>query len=50
MAERCDPPCGNRDDEPTGYMQWHDWAASMNYRGHTQSRCPKCGYYTIWSK
>lgn len=47
---RCDPPCGNRDDEPTGYGAWFGWAASLNARGYKQSRCPKCGLYTIWSK
>jgi hypothetical protein len=49
-VKRCDPPCGNRDDEPTGYLQWHGWASRMAAQGYTQSRCPKCGLYTIWSK
>lgn len=34
---------------PPGYVQWHEWAASMNYRRFKQSRCPGCGLYNIWT-
>lgn len=35
---------------PEGYIAWHDWAASMNYKGHRQSRCPGCNLYVIWGR
>lgn len=48
-SNACVPYCG-RSAEPDGYLQWHDWARRMANRGYTQSRCPKCGLYTIWSQ
>jgi hypothetical protein len=35
--------------QPEGYIQWHDWAASMNYKKYSQRRCPGCNLYLIWS-
>lgn len=35
---------------PDGYTQWHDWAASMAYKGYKQRRCEGCGLYAIWWK
>lgn len=35
---------------PDGYTQWHDWAASMAYKGYRQRRCEGCGLYAIWRK
>lgn len=46
------PDCPNADQHtpcPTGYTQWHEWAAQMSYRRSWQSRCPGCGEYAIWS-
>lgn len=34
--------------QPRGYINWHDWAASMNYKGSRQRKCPGCGLYNIW--
>jgi hypothetical protein len=33
---------------PSGYMRWHDWASRMAYK-HSQSKCPGCGLYVIWT-
>lgn len=35
--------------QPGGYVEWFEWAASMNYKGHRQSRCPGCNRYYVWS-
>ena len=32
---------------PSGYLQWHAWAARM-LRTHKQVRCPHCGLWAIW--
>jgi hypothetical protein len=32
---------------PTGYLEWHAWAARMSM-GHIQSKCHKCKTYSIW--
>lgn len=48
MAE---PTCPNRADhaeEPSGYLQWHEWAKRMS-KTHKQSRCPGCGLWKIWT-
>ncbi len=39
--ERLHTPC------PSGYSQWHAWAARQG-RTHAQKRCPTCGLYAIW--
>jgi hypothetical protein len=33
---------------PTGYVDWHEWAASMHYQRRTQHKCPGCGLLKIW--
>lgn len=46
------PDCPNHDQHtpaPRGYVAWFEWAAHMNYLGHTQRRCPGCGLLNIWS-
>ena len=35
------------DDEPKGYLAWHEWAEQMS-KTHRQERCPECGYWHIW--
>lgn len=32
-----------------GYMNWHAWASARHARGSTQSRCPGCGLFNVWS-
>lgn len=32
---------------PTGYIQWHAWAAKMS-KTHKQERCKGCGLLAIW--
>lgn len=32
---------------PTGYVEWHQWAARMS-RAREQVRCAGCGLYQIW--
>lgn len=32
---------------PTGYLQWCEWARSMQST-HRQVRCPGCGLYMVW--
>lgn len=47
-----DPDCPRSDLHtpcPTGYTNWHAWASTRHARGSTQSRCPGCGKYAIWS-
>jgi hypothetical protein len=47
-----DPDCPNSDlhtPQPSGYVDWFEWAARMTYKGNTQSRCPGCGLLSIWS-
>lgn len=36
-------------DEPSGYLDWHEWAAKKR-RTHKQTRCPGCGLYVIWKR
>ena len=40
-------PDHRRDDEPKGYLAWHEWAEQMS-KTHRQERCPECGYWHIW--
>lgn len=42
-------PCGKRRpvDEPTGYLDWHNWVARKG-KTHRQSKCPTCGLFHIW--
>lgn len=47
-----DPTCPRSDLHtpcPPGYIEWFDWAAARAYRGSTQSRCPGCDRYNVWS-
>ena len=47
-----DPSCPRSElhtPQPRGYVEWFEWAGRMNYRGHSQSRCPGCNRYRIWS-
>lgn len=37
----------HREDEPSGYLEWHEWARKMG-ETHIQHRCPECGLYKIW--
>lgn len=32
---------------PSGYLQWHAWAAEMS-KTHRQQRCPGCRLYKVW--
>lgn len=45
-------PCPNAAEhtanQPSGYLQWHYWAARMYRTGHRQRKCPGCGLYEIW--
>lgn len=34
---------------PTGYVDWHEWAARMHYQRHSQCRCDGCGLLVIWA-
>jgi hypothetical protein len=34
---------------PSGYLDWHSWASRAAAQYRTQSRCPGCGLYVIWS-
>lgn len=46
------PDCPGSDlhsPEPRDYVGWFEWAARMAYKGNTQSRCPGCDRYSIWS-
>ena len=36
-------------DAPSGYLQWHAWA-ERKAKTHTQSKCPGCGLYLIWTR
>lgn len=45
------PPCPNATGHtpaPASYVAWHLWAEEMG-RTHTQSRCPDCDRYKIWT-
>lgn len=45
-----DPECPNAElhtPQPTGYVEWHDWAQQMT-KGFKQKRCPGCGLLNIW--
>lgn len=33
------------DPPPTGYFQWHDWAAVQDKAGYRQRPCAGCGRY-----
>lgn len=46
------PDCAKRElhtPAPSGYVAWHEWAASMAHKGNRQSRCPGCDLYVIWA-
>lgn len=43
------PPCRKSNGEPSGYVQWHIWAAKKG-KTHTQRQCLRCGLYHIWKK
>lgn len=34
---------------PPGYLQWHHWASRMASQRYSQSRCPGCGLYNVWT-
>lgn len=34
--------------EPSGYVEWFDFAAAMTRRGYAQVPCPGCGRFTVW--
>ena len=42
------PNAKNHTDGPTGYNAWHEWAAKKE-QTHTQTKCPDCGLYAIWT-
>lgn len=45
-------PCPQQDKHtpcPSGYVEWHDWAAKMS-ETHKQVRCSGCGLYAIWKR
>lgn len=49
-AARITPECEHpvkEDDEPTGYVAWHEWAAEKT-KTHAQKVCPHCGLYVLW--
>ena len=35
--------------QPTGYVDWHEWADKMR-KTHDQKWCDKCKRWAIWSK
>lgn len=47
MAEQTCPNGANHTKEPSGYLQWHEWAEHKS-RTHRQRRCPGCRLYKIW--
>lgn len=47
MKKRDCPNIKNHTDCPSGYLQWHYWAARKSRR-HKQVRCPSCGLWAIW--
>jgi hypothetical protein len=38
---------GHTPDQPSGYREWHAWAARMS-KTHRQVRCPACGRFEVW--
>jgi len=43
-------PCPNVIDHtpcPSGYIQWHEWAAKIS-KTHRNLKCAGCGLYKIW--
>lgn len=45
-----DPDCpqaASHTLQPSGYLEWHEWAAKMS-KTHHQMRCPGCGLLNIW--
>ena len=43
--------CPRRDEHtpaPTGYVQWHEWAAAQHRAGRRQRRCPGCDLLEVW--
>ena len=47
MAARLCPNSENHTLCPEDYIQWHEWAKSMD-KTHKQIKCKGCGLYTIW--
>lgn len=41
------PAAARHTREPSGYLEWHEWAATKA-RTHRQIRCPRCGRYAVW--
>jgi hypothetical protein len=36
-------------EQPDRYLAWHAWAENMA-KTHTQSRCPGCGLFQVWTR
>lgn len=45
-ADLC-PDVATHTPSPDGYLQWHAWA-EQKAKTHRQSRCPTCGFWSIW--
>lgn len=46
-----DPKCPEHEKhtpQPSGYIEWFEWAASMAHKGWKQARCAGCGLLNIW--
>ena len=44
------PECPNSAEHtlaPGGYLQWHDWAETMQ-KTHRTVKCSGCGLFRIW--
>ncbi len=44
----CPNVSAHSDDEPAGYVEWHEWAEEKA-KTHDQSKCDACGLYAIWT-
>ena len=49
MKDRWCPKAQLHTHQPTGYVQWHEWAEQKSRR-HYQVRCPGCGLFSIWKR
>jgi hypothetical protein len=47
MGEALCPSFEEHTPCPSGYIDWHEWAARMK-RTHRQIKCGGCGRYSIW--
>jgi len=45
--EQLKDPCAAHTPQPTGYLEWHEWA-DKKAKTHRQVRCPGCGLFQIW--